>query len=70
MVDLIITMRSDWKVAANGLREGIVDNGNGTATTTWRGQNPMTTYLVCITAGPYQEIVQSAMNVRFPFRTL
>ena len=68
VVDLIITMRSDWKVAANGLREGIVDNGNGTATTTWRGQNPMTTYLVCITAGPYQEIVQSAMNGQVPIQ--
>lgn len=59
IVDLHITMRSDWKVAANGIRTGIVDNGNGTSTTHWLGQHPMTTYLVCITAGPYVEINQT-----------
>jgi hypothetical protein len=59
LVDLHITMRNDWKVAANGIRSSIVDNGNGTATTHWLGSNPMTTYLVCITAGPYVEINQT-----------
>lgn len=59
IVDLHITMRSDWKVAANGLRSGIVNNGNGTSTTSWLGSNPMTTYLVCITAAPYVEINQT-----------
>ncbi len=60
VVDLAITLRSDWKVAANGLRTQIVDNGDGTSTTHWEGQHPMTTYLVCITCGPYQEINQTA----------
>lgn len=59
IVDLHITMRSDWKVASNGIRTAIVDNGDGTSTTHWIGQNPMTTYLVCITAGPYVEIEQT-----------
>ncbi len=58
VVDLHITMRSDWKVAANGIRSQIINNGNGTSTTHWLGSNPMTTYLVCITAGPYVEINQ------------
>lgn len=66
IVDLIITMRSDWKVAANGLRESILDHGDGTATTTWRGYHPMTTYLVCITAGDYMEIPQTAMQGELP----
>lgn len=66
IVDLIITMRADWKVAANGLRESIVDNGDGTATTTWRGYHPMTTYLVCITAGDYLEIPQTALQGELP----
>ncbi|PKN80514.1 MAG: glutamyl aminopeptidase [Candidatus Cloacimonetes bacterium HGW-Cloacimonetes-1] len=60
IMDLHITMRSDWKVAANGIRTEIVNNGNGTSTTHWIGSNPMTTYLVCITAGPYVEINQTA----------
>lgn len=63
LVDLHITMRSDWKVASNGIRTSIVDNGNGTATTHWIGQNLMTTYLVCITAGPYVEINQTVPEV-------
>ncbi len=63
IVDLHITMRSDWLVAANGLRDSIVDNGNGTKTHHWLGSNPMTTYLVCFTAGPYVEINQMAGNV-------
>ena len=58
VVDLHIRMRSDWKVAANGIRQAIVDHGDGTSTTTWLGENPMTTYLVCITAGPYVELDQ------------
>ncbi|HQQ67474.1 MAG TPA: M1 family aminopeptidase [Candidatus Cloacimonadota bacterium] len=66
IVDITVTMRSDWKVAANGLRESITDNGNGTATTIWRGENPMTTYLVCITAGPYVEIAQTALDGELP----
>ncbi len=63
IMDLHITMRSDWKVAANGIRTEIVNNGNGTSTTHWIGSNPMTTYLVCITAGPYVEINQMAGTV-------
>ncbi|MDD2332475.1 MAG: M1 family aminopeptidase, partial [Candidatus Cloacimonetes bacterium] len=60
IVDLSIRLRSDWKVAANGLRESITDHGDGSSTTVWRGYNPMTTYLVCITCGPYVEVNQSA----------
>jgi hypothetical protein len=66
IIDLIITMRDDWKVAANGLRESIVDNGDGSATTTWRGEHPMTTYLACITAGAYEEIAQTALQGELP----
>jgi len=63
IVDLHITMRSDWKVAANGIRTAIVNNGNGTSTTSWIGENPMTTYLVCVTAAPFVEINQSSGDI-------
>lgn len=63
IVNLTITMRSDWKVAANGLRTNIVNNGDGTSTTSWVGEHPMTTYLVCVTCGPYLEMNQSAGNI-------
>lgn len=63
IVDLHITMRSDWLVACNGIRESIVDNGNGTKTHNWIGSNPMATYLACFTAGPFLEINQTAGTV-------
>jgi hypothetical protein len=66
LVDLIVRTRSDWKVAANGLRESIIDNGDGSSTTIWRGYHPMTTYLACVTAGNYEEIQQSAMQGELP----
>ncbi len=60
VVDLHITMRDDWLVACNGLRESIVDNNNGTKTHNWIGSNPMAPYLACFTAGPYVEINQTS----------
>jgi hypothetical protein len=63
IVNLTITLRSDWKVAANGLRTNIVNNGDGTSTTSWVGEHPMTTYLVCVTCGPYVELNQTAGEI-------
>lgn len=60
VMDLHITMRDDWLVACNGLRESIVDNNNGTKTHNWIGSNPMAPYLACFTAGPYVEINQTS----------
>ncbi len=56
IVDLHVTIRDDWVAACNGLRDSIVDNGDGTKTHNWLGSNPMTTYLACITAGNYHEL--------------
>ncbi len=59
VIDLHITMRSDWLVACNGIRDSIIDNGDGTKTTNWLGSNPMIPYLACITASNYREINQN-----------
>jgi hypothetical protein len=59
IVDLHITMRGDWLVACNGIRESTVDNGDGTKTTNWIGSNPMSPYLACVTASNYREIDQT-----------
>ena len=58
IVDLHITLRDDWLVAANGIRTGIEDNGDGTNTTHWIGENPMTTYLACFHASNFVEFEQ------------
>ncbi|MCB5224005.1 MAG: M1 family aminopeptidase [Candidatus Cloacimonadaceae bacterium] len=59
-VNLNVTLREDWKVASNGTRQSITNNGDGTATTVWHSADPMTTYLVCVTCGPYVEFTQHA----------
>ncbi len=58
LVDLHITIRDDWLVASNGIRESIVDNNDGTKTHNWVGYYPIATYLVVITAANYTEINQ------------
>ena len=57
--DLHITVRDDWKVAANGIRTSIEDLGNGMMTHNWDGQNPIATYLVAFVARQYNEINDS-----------
>ncbi len=55
-VDLHITVRDDWEVASNGILDSVVNNGNGTCTHNWNGENPMATYLVSIVAQNYVEL--------------
>ncbi len=54
-VDIIITHRDDFVCASNGLVQSIVDNGDGTKTTHWKHNYPITTYLVAIGVTNYSE---------------
>jgi hypothetical protein len=56
VVDLNITVRDDWNEASNGLRTGVDDNNDGTKTYHWVGQNPMTTFLVTVSASNFVEL--------------
>lgn len=60
LIDTHLTVRSDWLASANGLRQSIVDNGNGTRTHNWMCSYPVATYVVGIAAGPYVEYNQTA----------
>lgn len=55
-VDLHITCREDWDVASNGILGSIVNNGNGTRTHNWNGENPMATYLVSLVTRDLTEL--------------
>jgi len=57
-VDFHVTMRDDWLVACNGIRTGIVDNGDGTKTHHWEGSNPMAPHLPSISAANFVEVNQ------------
>jgi len=60
LVDWNITVREDWLVAANGIRTGITDNGNGTRTHHWSCNSNVATYVMGFAAGPYIEFLQQA----------
>ena len=54
-VDIVITHPDNFVCSANGLVESIVDNGDGTKTTTHKHRYPITTYLVAIGVTNYAQ---------------
>lgn len=60
LIDLHITVRSDWLVAANGIRQSITDNGNGTKTHFWSHSSPVATYVIGFAAAAFVEFNQMA----------
>lgn len=58
-VSFNVTCRDDWVAACNGLQGNTVNNGNGTKSYEWIGENPMATFLAVIHIAPYQLIEQT-----------
>jgi len=52
--DFAITTDSDLTVVANGVLDGIEEVGGGQSTTTWRMDDPMTTYLAAVYIGDFE----------------
>ncbi|MBM4399677.1 MAG: glutamyl aminopeptidase, partial [Candidatus Cloacimonetes bacterium] len=63
LIDMHITVRSDWTVATIGTRQSITDNGNGTKTHFWSLSSPVATYVVGFVAGPLVEFTQQAGDI-------
>lgn len=59
LVSFNITCRDDWVAACNGLQGTTINNGDGTKSYEWIGENPMATYLAVIHIAPYLIIEQS-----------
>lgn len=59
LVSFNITCRDDWVAACNGLQGQTIDNGDGTKSYEWIGENPMSTYLAVIHIAPYSVIEQT-----------
>jgi len=60
LIEWYLTVREDWLAAANGIRESITDNGDGTRTHHWISQYPVATYVMGFAAAPYIEFNQQA----------
>ncbi len=52
--DFAITTDSDLAAVANGVLEGIEEVGGGQSTSTWRMDDPMTTYLAAVYIGDFE----------------
>lgn len=52
--DIAITTDAELTVVANGVLDGTEDVGNGQSTTTWRMDDPMTTYLAAVYIGDFE----------------
>ncbi|MEQ6901887.1 M1 family metallopeptidase [Nocardioides sp. YIM 152588] len=52
--DIAITTDAEKDVLSNGVQKGRTLNGDGTATTRWRMDDPMTTYLAFFAAGDFE----------------
>ncbi|MFO7660094.1 MAG: M1 family aminopeptidase [Candidatus Cloacimonadaceae bacterium] len=63
LIDMHITVRSDWLVAGNGIRQSITDNGNGTKTHFWSHPSPVATYVIGFAAAAFVEFNQSLGNL-------
>jgi hypothetical protein len=59
IVSFNVTCRDDWVAACNGLQGQTIDNGDGTKSYEWLGENPMSTYLAVIHIAPYSLIEQT-----------
>jgi hypothetical protein len=60
LIEWRLTLRADWLAAANGIRQSITDNGDGTHTHHWLCQYPVATYVMGFAAAPYIEFLQQA----------
>jgi len=63
LIEWRLTVREDWLAAANGIRQSITDNGDGTRTHHWISQFPVATYVMGFAAAPYIEFHQQAGEI-------
>ncbi|MCI0513839.1 T9SS type A sorting domain-containing protein [candidate division KSB1 bacterium] len=61
-VDLRITVPTNLVVAANGVRQEIQVNANGTRTHYWKIRNPIATYLLTVQIADYIEVTDVYSN--------
>ncbi|MCB9746715.1 MAG: hypothetical protein H6739_24235 [Alphaproteobacteria bacterium] len=59
-----ITVPDGLTVAANGVLEGVSDNGDGTATWRWAFDQPIPTYLIALHASAYARVDQQMSDGR------
>ena len=65
--EMIVTVPRDWVTVSNGKLESVVDAGQGMKTWTWRQSQPISTYLISLVAGEFDE--SKKPGATFPWTT-
>ena len=62
-IEMIVTVPQDWVTVSNGKLEGIADAGSGMKTWTWKQAEPISSYLISLVAGEFDEVKESWHNL-------
>jgi aminopeptidase N len=66
--EMIVTVPGDWTTVSNGKLESVADAGQGMKTWTWRQSQPISTYLISLVAGEFDESKKSWRNIPVEYR--
>ena len=66
--EMLVTVPRDWVTVSNGKLESVVDAGQGMKTWTWRQSQPISTYLISLVAGEFDESKKSWRNTPVDYR--
>ncbi|HEY1866245.1 MAG TPA: M1 family aminopeptidase [Candidatus Acidoferrales bacterium] len=60
---MIVTVPRDWMTVSNGKLESVADAAGGMKTWTWRQSEPVSTYLISLVAGEFDESKETWHNL-------
>ncbi len=66
--EMIVTVPRDWVTVSNGKLESVVDAGQGMRTWSWRQSQPISTYLISLVAGEFDESKKTWRNIPVDYR--
>ena len=66
--EMIVTVPRAWVTVSNGKLESVADAGQSMKTWTWRQSQPISTYLISLVAGEFDESKKSWRNIPVDYR--
>jgi aminopeptidase N len=66
--EMIVTVPRDWVTVSNGKLEKVVDAESGMKTWTWRQSQPISTYLISLVAGEFNESRKTWRGIPMEYR--
>lgn len=66
--EMIVTVPRDWATVSNGKLESVADAGQGMKKWTWRQPQPISTYLISLVAGEFDESRKTWRGIPVEYR--